>query len=175
MGNVLFCADPHLDHKRIPEFREGIDSVEQNSEIFFEDYGKRVSRRDIVYFLGDVSFSRDALHAIGELAGKKILIRGNHDLFRTEEYLEVFDQVYGIFRYKDFWLTHAPVHPRELRGKLNIHGHVHDETLADPRYMNVSVDNNWKQATGNSLIALHEIRDIFQQRRELMPWHDESH
>jgi calcineurin-like phosphoesterase family protein len=51
------------------------------------------------------------------------------------------DSVQSLVKYKGFWLTHAPIHPDELRGKMNVHGHVHTKTLADNRYFNVSCEN----------------------------------
>jgi calcineurin-like phosphoesterase family protein len=53
---------------------------------------------------------------IDELNGRKILIRGNHDNFKIGEYLKHFEDVQGICKYKGFWVSHAPIHPAELRG-----------------------------------------------------------
>ena len=67
----------------------------------------------------------------------------------------------GLEKYKGAWLSHAPIHPAELRGKINIHGHVHyanvlDETgKLDNRYFNVSLEN-----TGGCPIALNVIKEI---------------
>lgn len=41
---------------------------------------------------------------------------------------------------KKFWLSHCPLHPEELRGRLNIHGHVHTNSVRDQRYINVSFE-----------------------------------
>ena len=70
---------------------------------------------------------------------------GNHENqfgeFRTEQLWDVFTKVHALHTRKGCWLSHAPIHPEELRGKFNIHGHVHDNTLQDPRYANVSLEN----------------------------------
>lgn len=71
------------------------------------------------------------------------------------DYVQVFDDVQGFMKYKEFWLSHAPIHPNELRGKVNIHGHVHSATIDDDRYFNTSLEN-----IGYKPISLQEIRKI---------------
>jgi calcineurin-like phosphoesterase family protein len=61
--------------------------------------------------------------------------------------------VAGIIKYKGFWLSHAPIHPEELRGKPNIHGHVHTNTLNDSRYFNASLEN-----IGYKPVSIEEVR-----------------
>ena len=85
------------------------------------------------------------LHQLGRLNGNKNLILGNHDIqLRDWVY---FNKVVGFEKYKGTWLSHAPIHPAELRGKLNIHGHVHYATITTPsgvvdaRYFNCSIEN----------------------------------
>jgi len=84
-----------------------------------------VRKRDVVYVLGDAAFTQDGLESIGQLAGRKILVRGNHDLLPTESYLSVFAEVYGALAWKGLWLTHIPIHQQELYGRTNVHGHCH--------------------------------------------------
>ena len=56
-------------------------------------------------------------------------------------------------KYKEFWLSHAPIHPEELRDRINIHGHVHYKNIDDARYFNVSCEN-----IGFKPISLENIR-----------------
>lgn len=140
-----------------------------------------------MYVLGDACFSYESLCLLGTLPGKKILIRGNHDDYvTTGQLLEVFSSIEGTFRYKNFWLTHAPMHPVELRGKINLHGHVHYSTVQrnpevqamgeriekgmskgegddDPRYVNCCVEH-LVEIVGRPLIALHEVRELLELR-----------
>jgi calcineurin-like phosphoesterase family protein len=90
-----------------------------------DQWDKTITKRDIVYVMGDAAFTQGGLDDIGRLAGRKILVRGNHDLLPTESYLEVFEEVYGLLAYKGLWLSHAPIHPDELYGRTNVHGHCH--------------------------------------------------
>jgi calcineurin-like phosphoesterase family protein len=104
----------------------------------------------------------DTLIQFSELPGKKILIRGNHDTLPTLAYLHYFDEVYGLLKYKEFWLSHAPIHPDELRNKINLHGHVHYATIPDKRYFNCCPENLYP-SFGSYLISLEDIRSHLQQ------------
>ena len=159
MGQVFFTADLHFGHKNINKFREHCTSEEDNRNIIKESWDRLVSKNDLVYVLGDAVFTKETLVDIAERKGRKILIRGNHDTLSTKDYLTVFEEVYGILKYKEFWLTHAPIHPLELRGKRNIHGHVHYATIPDNAYINVSVENV-RAMTGECLISLDNIRKM---------------
>jgi calcineurin-like phosphoesterase family protein len=97
-----------------------------------------------------VCIDKKAMHHVERIAAScrcvKIIL-GNHDLERgnapsLEDYLLIPNlEVYGMVKkYKKIWLTHAPIHPKELRGKFNVHGHVHKQSLNDKRYLNVSME-----------------------------------
>ena len=159
MANVWFGSDFHFGHKNIQKFRHFVSSEEQNREMILKDWTDHVTKRDVVYVLGDAAFTMDSIDAFKSLPGKKILIRGNHDLLNTSVYLKYFDEVYGLLKYKEFWLSHAPIHPDELRGKVNIHGHVHYASVNSNRYFNACVENT-RDVVGRSLISLDEVREI---------------
>lgn len=155
MANVLFISDLHLGHKNIIKYRPEFASIEEHDQAICDNWNSIVTKRDVVYVLGDSAFTMGGLSMIGELNGTKLLVRGNHEgKLRTLDLLRVFDEVYGLVKYKEFWLSHAPIHPAELRGKVNIHGHVHRKTLPDSRYVNVSCE-----AVDYTPKPLHVIRD----------------
>lgn len=171
MSNIWFCSDLHFGHKNIQRFREGVESEEDNRLQIVRDWNRLVKKKDDVYVLGDAAFTMDTVRVFGELPGyRKFLVRGNHDCLDTSVYLKYFTQVYGLLKYKEFWLSHAPIHPDELRGKVNLHGHVHYESIRkpfnpahdvkqelDPRYFNCCVENVLA-LKGQRLISLEEIR-----------------
>lgn len=158
MSNVWFTSDLHFGHKNIHKFREGVDSEEENRHTIIRHWNRLVTKRDDVYILGDVAFNGETLTELSKLLGRKFLVRGNHDDFSARTYLQTFEDVFGLKSYKGFWLSHAPIHPNELRYKVNIHGHVHSNTIPDKRYFNVSVDNLWAMGYP-SLISLDQIRN----------------
>lgn len=170
MANVWFCSDLHFGHKNINKFRHFVDSEEHNRDLIIKDWKNCVNKNDLVYVLGDACFTMETIDDFSELPGRKNLIRGNHDLLDTQVYLKYFESVYGLLKYKEFWLSHAPVHPYELRGKVNLHGHVHYESIRKPfnplidtkqeidsRYFNCCIENLYN--TFNScLVDLQTIR-----------------
>lgn len=155
MTQVYMTSDWHLNHRNIPKFRD-VESVEENTKRLVEGYLATITKRDIVYFLGDIAFDHEGLEVVKSLPGDKRLILGNHDTDRKVDIADlmlVYDQIHGIFDYKASWLSHAPIHPQELRGKLNIHGHMHNEHIKDRRYVNVCVDNtNMRPITYTSIL-----------------------
>lgn len=148
MSNVFFISDLHLGHKRILEFspnRGGI-TVDEHDEWIVTQWNSVVQKRDLVWVLGDVCFDPEKLYLLSAMKGQKYLVRGNHDKMDFRYYLNHFRDVYGLVKKYGFWLSHAPVHPIELRGKRNIHGHVHNKSVIaedgglDERYINVCVE-----------------------------------
>ena len=145
MGSkVFFISDLHLGHKNISGFSgdlRGGNNSEEHDEWIIEQWNNTVRPKDVVYVLGDVAFTPTGLTMCQKLNGHKKLVMGNHDTFSAHEYQWVgFSILPGIHRYKEFWLSHAPIHPNELRGKRNIHGHVHAKSINDDRYINVCVE-----------------------------------
>ncbi len=60
------------------------------------------------------------------LNGDKVLIRGNHDIFKLEDYTQHFRDVRGYHVMNGMILSHIPVHEESLgRFGVNIHGHLH--------------------------------------------------
>ena len=161
MSNVWFCSDLHLGHKNIGKFRSPlVTSEEENNIRILNDWNKYVTKRDVVFVLGDFCFDKELYDKL-ELPGEsKYLIRGNHDRFQTSTYLKFFNEVEGLFKYKGFWLSHAPIHPDELRGKPNLHGHVHYSSVPDERYFNCCPENLWPKY-GRCLVSLDEVRKHF--------------
>ncbi len=149
MSHVYVTADWHIGHTGITDkFRTQFPSLEYHDEYILHNMGGALTKRDILYVLGDVALSSHALNKIRAMnfPFKMYLVRGNHDQLPTAEYLDVFDEVYGAFRYKKYWFTHIPIHPQELFRGMNVHGHCHRggpfETEEDTRYFNAILEFN---------------------------------
>lgn len=143
--SVFFISDLHLGHRKILDFEpmrlgEPVSCLEAHDEILVERILKTVNKRDILWVLGDVAFSKQGLAMLADTIPCRMkLVRGNHDQFAMTNY-SMFEEVLGLVKYKGFWLSHAPIHPAELRGIKNIHGHVHSQSIPDERYINVCVE-----------------------------------
>jgi calcineurin-like phosphoesterase family protein len=120
-------------------------------QTIIDNWNRVVGDDDRVYVLGDCVINRRFLYKLGHLRGKKTLVRGNHDIFETSEYLEHFDEVHGVLVYDKIVATHIPIHVDSLaRFKGNVHGHLHayvverttgqGKRVVDTRYVNVAVE-----------------------------------
>jgi calcineurin-like phosphoesterase family protein len=157
-STVFFIADLHLGHPAIIRFRKGgFSTLLHHDYAIVKAWNSVVTKRDTVYVLGDVAWTKAALWYLNLMKGNKQLVMGNHDRFSAEEYSKYFSRIWGVRPYKkQTILTHIPIHPmsfgkrdKGVRFKLNIHGHIHEhkvctldagEVYPDIRYLNVSVD-----------------------------------
>lgn len=107
-----------------------------------QNWNRVVTDKDKVYHLGDVAIPRKGLKVLERLNGRKVLVRGNHDIFKLKDYLPYFEDIHGVIKLSNFYLTHIPIHidnvPKWCR--QNIHGHIHKNTMENPIYRNVSVE-----------------------------------
>jgi len=150
MSTCWLISDTHFGHNNIYRFsdkhgdrmRGWADNAATGDEIMVEAWNSVVRPKDRVYHLGDVAIPRAALRILGRLNGRKVLIRGNHDMFKLKDYTEHFDDIRGMWKLDTYILTHAPIHPCSIPPwcTANVHGHVHRGTLPDSRYRNVSVE-----------------------------------
>ena len=158
MMNRLFCSDLHLGHKLAARLR-GYSSVEEHDNHIIEIlqmYCRK--KRDILWILGDVAMNKSSLLLLNSISCRKILVRGNHDQEKIQDYMEVFEEIHGFYKYKGLWLSHCPIHPQEMcRVKANVHGHIHKDALTKSigfPYININWDFYKRPLT------FEEIRDI---------------
>lgn len=154
--NIWFMGDVHGGHENIIKFRNQFQSEEEHFSHIEKNFNKLVTKRDKVFFMGDTAFTFEKLERIKKWNGQtKVLILGNHDTDRLniKDLCNYFDEIHGLVKYKEFWLSHCPIHPDELRGKFNIHGHTHAFSIDDDRYFNTCPEQTYY-----SPISLHAIR-----------------
>jgi calcineurin-like phosphoesterase family protein len=110
------------------------DSPEEMDEAMIKSWNERVKPTDKVYHLGDAVINRKALKTLGRLNGDKVLIRGNHDIFRDDEYRMYFRELRAYHVMNGLILSHIPVHEASLgRFGCNIHGHLHANRVMKAR------------------------------------------
>jgi calcineurin-like phosphoesterase family protein len=147
MSEKFFIGDTHFGHRGILKYegeKRPFQTLEEHDEALITNWNSVVKEDDKVYHVGDFCLNRSALSIAKRLNGRKILIMGNHDVFRTEEYLEVgFERVHGVLQFENLILSHIPVHPCQLEHRFfaNVHGHMHSKKLPAWNYLNVSVEN----------------------------------
>jgi hypothetical protein len=129
-------------------------------EAMVELWNQRVRPTDRVYHLGDVVINRRALATMRRLNGDKILIKGNHDIFKLGDYTPYFRDIRGYHVMAGMILSHIPLHA-DSHGRfgVNVHGHLHDRRVLlpsgeiDKRYHCVCVEQ-----TDFAPIALEEVQ-----------------
>ena len=137
MPAVFLVSDTHFGHAGVCRFlrNDGTklrpwDSPEEMDEYMVEAWNKKVRPNDKVYHLGDVVINRRALKILALLNGDKVLIRGNHDIFRDTEYRHYFREIRAYHVMNGMILSHIPIHSDSLgRFGTNIHGHLHSNRV----------------------------------------------
>lgn len=175
-GRTWIIADTHFGHRGVCTFLRNDGSKlrpwnnpDEMDEALVQNWNSVVQDKDRVYVLGDVAINRRCLPTIGRCKGRKVLVKGNHDIFKMKDYSEYFDDIraYVVGKChsgKMYILSHIPVHPDSLgeRWAVNIHGHLHSNLVTimdrntektdfgisttftkipDPKYVCVSVEN----------------------------------
>ena len=134
MPSVFLVSDTHFGHAGVCRFmrNDGVTKLRpwtdpaEMDEFMVAAWNERVRPNDKVYHLGDVVMSRKSLPIMNRLNGDKVLIRGNHDIFKDEDYTPYFRSLRGYHVMNGMILSHIPVHPESLgRFGVNIHGHLH--------------------------------------------------
>jgi calcineurin-like phosphoesterase family protein len=148
MPSVFLVSDTHFGHAGVCRFmrNDGVtklrpwDTPEEMDEEMIKRWNERVKPTDKVYHLGDVVINRRALATLGRLNGDKVLIRGNHDIFRDDEYRKYFRELRAYHVMNGMILSHIPIHEASLgRFGTNIHGHLHANRVLKSNMFGVDV------------------------------------
>jgi len=153
MPAVFLVSDTHFGHSGVCRFTcdDGVTKIrpwtdpDEMDEAMVKAWNERVRPTDKVYHLGDVVINRKAMGILRRLNGDKVLIRGNHDIFRDEEYREHFRELRAYHVMNGMILSHIPLHPESLgRFGVNIHGHTHQRrVMKDNGYGGQEIDTRY--------------------------------
>jgi len=142
MPSVFLVSDTHFGHAGVCRFTHENTGVkirpwtdpDEMDEAMVKLWNERVKPTDKVYHLGDVVINRKALKIMSRLNGDKVLIRGNHDIFKDEDYRQYFRELRAYHVMNGMILSHIPVHADSLgRFGVNIHGHLHTRRVKKAR------------------------------------------
>jgi len=145
MPAVFLVSDTHFGHAGVCRFtrNDGVtklrpwDDADEMDEFMVKAWNERVRPNDKVYHLGDVVINRKSLAIMRRLNGDKVLIRGNHDIFKDTDYREHFRELRAYHVMNGMILSHIPVHVESLgRFGVNIHGHLHANRVKKIRGVN---------------------------------------
>ena len=129
--------------------KRGFSCADEMNEYIIKSWNSVVNKKDTVYCLGDITMERSVFYPLlDKLKGYKKVILGNHD--KPQHVPSLLTYVNNVSssklikngEYGNILLSHIPIHPQEFEYRLdfNIHGHVHENTYPDKRYINVSAE-----------------------------------
>lgn len=161
MQQQWFLADPHFGQsERIIAHRPQFSSADAHDAFIVNEINLVVNPRDTLVLLGDVGISDRAIEALASINCQKLILTpGNHDGERCRIHTEYYDRITGGFVTrlgKAYGVcTHIPIHPQCLdRWSFNIHGHLHDGIIDDPRYVCVSCERtNYRPVNKEWILA----------------------
>lgn len=172
MTKTWLVSDTHFMHRNMYRFENADGSrirywaadSDEGDELIRTLWNENIKPQDKVYHLGDVAIPRRGLKCLDGLHGRKILIRGNHDIFKMADYAKYFDDIRGTHKIDTLVLTHYPIHidsiPHWCTGV--VHGHIHQHTVLLPdgtpdiRFRNVCVEH-----TLGAPIEFDRVREDF--------------
>lgn len=166
------AADHHFGHANILTFLRDdgtplrpFKNIEEHDETIIANHNAVVHPQDRVYLLGDVCINRRNRGVLSRLSGRLVLVKGNHDIFKLNEYLPFFDDIRSYVVQKDHdgnkvILSHIPIHPDSVgRFGTNIHGHLHYNKIDDPRYVCVSLEHtDYRPIEIHTALAMRGVR-----------------
>ncbi len=167
-ARVFVIGDTHFGHVNILKFEpvsRPFKDIQEHDEELVRRWNSVVEPQDTVWHLGDAVFGRQNAWRLELLNGHKRLVMGNHDRLDTQVYLKSFERMFGVAvidrkingRRIYCVLTHIPVAEQQFyRFDVNIHGHLHEKSLPDPRYINVSCEQ-----TGLAPVLLDEVLERY--------------
>lgn len=143
--SIFFTSDMHFGHRKIIKYdNRPFENIEEMDSIIIDNWNKKVTNKDTIYILGDISWHNDqtTYDILRKLNGRKILIRGNHDRIHSK----VKDCFEEIADYKEIVLPtnehivlcHYPIvfFNKHHYGSYMFYGHVHNsgEWVATEHY-----------------------------------------
>jgi len=116
--NFYITSDQHFLHENIIKytgrpFTIDIDGVIECISLIGKNYNSVVKDEDLVFHLGDIACGvgktyRKVSHILENLRGRKVLIKGNHDKWDDEYFLEHFESVQKYLIFGDYFFCHYP-------------------------------------------------------------------
>lgn len=169
---TFITSDSHFSHKTTLKWdmrkrfntQLGVDDALIDKKILYKDtiamnetiisnWNSVVSKDDIVYHLGDISFANPMTtkELLSRLNGSIILIKGNHDKWKDikkfdDRFTEIVDYKEIQYKYNEksyhICMMHYPIASwnRKMYGSIMLHGHSHGKYNTTGKIIDVGID-----------------------------------
>lgn len=135
--STYFISDLHFGHRNVLAFdNRPFDTIEEHDEALIQRWNERVTAKDEVWVLGDISWydPRKTAELLQRLNGTKRLCIGNHDAKLLtqkcvrEQFAEITDYKELKLGDKMVILCHYPIpcFKNHYYGWYHLYGHVHN-------------------------------------------------
>jgi calcineurin-like phosphoesterase family protein len=150
--NVWFTSDCHFCHANVIKYdNRPFNDVEEMNERLILNWNSVVGEKDVVFYLGDLSFDRSGGNTeriVNELNGKIHYILGNHDDERDIRKLNRFETISDYVnlsindldnprKKQGIMMMHYPIlsWDKAHHGDWHLHGHCHQSLVTqNPEY-----------------------------------------
>lgn len=122
---TYLLADTHFNPENIDTYCQRPPNY---TTLIRNNWKRMLQPTDVLIHLGDVGIGDKTLLDIASLPGRKILIRGNHDRGKGNQWWmeNGFDFACDGMVFRDCFLSHEPATRMPGHCRLNIHGHLHN-------------------------------------------------
>ena len=186
---TYFTSDIHQGHKRIVEFtNRGIDTTQENhNEWLVEIWNKQVNKSDIIWHLGDFSFSSNFEEIemfVRRLNGQKFFLKGNHCDAKIMKKLQEKNLI-TFYDYKEIRLGKQPVilfhfpiasFHKQGYGSWHLHGHCHGSFfIPKSKILDVGLDSAYNIYGKHKFFSEQDIENYMSRREVNTVDHHKNH
>jgi calcineurin-like phosphoesterase family protein len=129
---IFIASDLHLDHTNIIKYcKRPFLNTEEMNKTLIENWNNTISKKDTVYFLGDIAYGRGSKSTdfwLNKLNGKIIFLKGSHDKSNKIKFHDTFILEYGDYK---FFLAHEPEKVPKHWDRWAICGHHHNNKIKE--------------------------------------------
>lgn len=137
MSKTFYISDLHFGHNNIIRYdNRPFKSADQMDKALITNWNAAVSKEDVVYILGDISWHDEdkTCEIFQRLNGCKILIKGNHDNIKIDSKLakcftsiQDYAELY-LDKKNKVVMSHYPMPfwNGQFRDTIHLYGHVHN-------------------------------------------------
>jgi calcineurin-like phosphoesterase family protein len=172
-----FTSDLHIGHTNICNYtnRSKVTTKEDHTEWLIDLHNKQVNEGDLVYCLGDLSFTKyeKTKEVLSRMKGQKIIIKGNHD---NEQHLNHLVRDGLVITWKHYdeilientktCLMHFPIAAwhRQHHGSFHLYGHSHGAYTGPGKCLDVGLDSAYNIFGEHKYFTEEDIVNIMQKK-----------